>query len=253
MGESLPPPMPQRCGLRVAVVADLSTSLNHADTNGFTESRRAANALIDSLAGTPAELGIYNFAGGAPRAANGSTYGQNPPYISLQSTEGVDRAKRIVANWQGDGSTNWEAGLKQVAAGNYYVVYFITDGMPTYSSKSKELGLGGEFVQESALNQAIDAANELKTAGTRIVPIMVDLTVGGTHAKHTTVTQDYVLKNVRFEEADAYVTKPGLFFKFDKFVDDANYLETAVTANFEIKYKKGGIKVWERPDQGGAM
>lgn len=244
------PPMPQRCGLRIAVVADLSTSLNYADSNGFTESKKAANALIDSLAGTPAELGIYNFAGGAPRAANGSTYGQNPPYISLQSKEGVDRAKGIVANWQGDGSTNWEAGLKQVAAGNYDVVYFITDGMPTYSSKAGQLGLGGEFVQESALNQAIDAANELKAAGTRVVPIMVDLTVGGKSAQRTTVTQDLVLKNVRWRKRGTTPTEPGLYFEFDKYVDAASYVGDDTTANFEIAYKNGGFKVWERNSAG---
>ncbi|CAB0786048.1 VWA domain-containing protein [Corynebacterium diphtheriae] len=245
------PPMPQRCGLRIAVVADLSTSLNYADSNGFTESKKAANALIDSLAGTPAELGIYNFAGGAPRNPDGSTHGQNPPYISLQSKDGVDRAKSIVSNWSGNGSTNWEAGLKQVAAGNYDVVYFITDGMPTYSSRSTELGLGGEFVQESALNQAIDAANELKAAGTRVVPIMVDLTVGGTHAKRTTVTRDLVLKNVRYWKRGTRISEPGLYFQFtSKYVDAASYVGDNTTANFEIAYKNGGFKVWERTSRG---
>lgn len=107
------PPMPQRCGLRIAVVADLSTSLNYADSNGFTESKKAANALIDSLAGTPAELGIYNFAGGAPRNPDGSTHSQNPPYISLQSDDGVSRAKSIVSNWNGNGSTNWKPVLSK--------------------------------------------------------------------------------------------------------------------------------------------
>lgn len=245
------PPMPQRCGLRIAVVADLSTSLNYADSNGFTESKRAANALIDSLAGTPAELGIYNFAGGAPRAANGSTYGQNPPYISLQSEQGVNRAKSIVANWNGNGSTNWEAGLKQVAAGNYDVVYFITDGMPTYSSKAPGLKLGGEFVQESALNQAIDAANELKAAGTRIVPIMVDLTVGGKYAQRTTVTQDLVLKNVRWWKSGTSISEPGLYWQFtNKYVDAASYVGDDTTVNFEIANKNGGFKLWERTPQG---
>lgn len=245
------PPMPQRCGLRIAVVADLSTSLNYADSNGFTESKKAANALIDSLAGTPAELGIYNFAGGAPRNPDGSTHGQNPPYISLQSKDGVDRAKSIVSNWSGNGSTNWEAGLKQVAAGNYDVVYFITDGMPTYSSRSTELGLGGEFVQESALNQAIDAANELKAAGTRVVPIMVDLTVGGTHAQRTTVTRDLVLKNVRYWKRGTRISEPGLYFQFtSKYVDAASYVGDNTTANFEIAYKNSGFKVWERTSRG---
>lgn len=245
------PPMPQRCGLRIAVVADLSTSLNFADSNGFTESKKAANALIDSLAGTPAELGIYNFAGTAPRAGNGSTYGQNPPYISLQSERGVNEAKRIVSNWNGNGSTNWEAGLKQVAAGNYDVVYFITDGMPTYSSKAPGLKLGGEFVQESALNQAIDAANELKAAGTRIVPIMVDLTVGGKYAQRTTVTQDLVLKNVRWWKSGTSISEPGLYWQFtNKYVDAASYVGDDTTVNFEIANKNGGFKLWERTPQG---
>lgn len=245
------PPMPQRCGLRIAVVADLSTSLNYADSNGFTESKKAANALIDSLAGTPAELGIYNFAGEAPRNPDGSTHGQNPPYISLQSDDGVSRAKSIVSNWNGNGSTNWEAGLKQVAAGNYDVVYFITDGMPTYSSKAGQLGLGGEFVQESALNQAIDAANQLKAAGTRVVPIMVNLTVGGTHAQRTTVTQDLVLKNVRFWKRGTSISEPGLYFQFtNKYVDAASYVGANTTANFEIAYKNGGFKVYERNSRG---
>ncbi|WP_049146151.1 SpaA isopeptide-forming pilin-related protein [Corynebacterium striatum] len=244
------PPMPQRCGLRIAVVADLSTSLNYADSNGFTESKKAANALIDSLAGTPAELGIYNFAGSAPRNPRGSTHNENPPYISLQSDDGVSRAKGFVSNWDGNGSTNWEAGLKQVAAGNYDVVYFITDGMPTYSSRSTELGLGGEFVQESALNQAIDAANELKAAGTRVVPIMVDLTVGGKSAQRTTVTQDLVLKNVRWRKRGTTPTEPGLYFEFDKYVDAASYVGDDTTVNFEIAYKNGGFKVWERNSAG---
>lgn len=207
--------------------------------------------MIDSLAGTPAELGIYNFAGGAPRNPDGSTHSQNPPYISLQSDDGVSRAKSIVSNWNGNGSTNWEAGLKQVAAGNYDVVYFITDGMPTYSSKAGQLGLGGEFVQESALNQAIDAANELKAAGTRVVPIMVNLTVGGTHAQRTTVTQDLVLKNVRFWERGTSISEPGLYFQFtNKYVDAASYVGDNTTANFEIAYKNGGFKVYERNSRG---
>lgn len=245
------PPMPQRCGLRVAVVADLSTSLNYADSNGFTESKRAANALIDSLAGTPAELGIYNFATRAPQVGAGSTYGQNPPYISLQTEQGVSRAKSIVSNWNSNGSTNWEEGLKQVAAGNYDVVYFITDGMPTYSSKAPGLKLGGEFVQESALNLAIDAANQLKAAGTRIVPIMVDLTVGGKNAQRTTVTQDYVLKNVRWWKRAETISEPGLYWQFtNNYVDAASYVDTDITANFEKAFKGGGFRVFERTSNG---
>ncbi|NVP72851.1 hypothetical protein HXP39_19245, partial [Vibrio cholerae O1 biovar El Tor] len=82
----------------------------------------------------------------------------NPPYISMQSEQGVQRAKDVVNNWSYNGNnsaTNWEAGLKQVKEQDYDVVYFITDGMPTTSSTIKNKGIGGEFVQASALNDAI--------------------------------------------------------------------------------------------------
>ncbi len=86
------PPMPQRCGLRIAVVADLSTSLRYADTDGFDASKKAANEIIDSLRGTPAELGIYNFASTGPANGAGTTHGQTPPYISMQSEQGFQKA-----------------------------------------------------------------------------------------------------------------------------------------------------------------
>ena len=194
------PELPLRCGLRIAVVADLSTSLRYADTDGFEASKKAANAFIDSLQGTPAELGIYNFASSGPANRAGTTHGQNPPYISMQSEQGVQQAKDVVNNWSyqaNNSATNWEEGLKQVKDHDYDVVYFITDGMPTTSSTIKSKGIGGEFVQASALNDAIKAANELKAAGTRVVPIMVDLTLGGNTGKNWVVEQDYVLKDIK--------------------------------------------------------
>ncbi|CAB0876896.1 LPXTG cell wall anchor domain-containing protein [Corynebacterium diphtheriae] len=213
------PSMPQRCGLRIAVVADLSTSLRYADTDGFDASKKAANEIIDSLRGTPAELGIYNFASTGPANGAGTTHGQNPPYISMQSEQGFQKAKDVVKNWSYDANnsdTNWEAGLKQVKDHDYDVVYFITDGMPTTSSTIKSKGIGGEFVQASALNDAIKAANELKAAGTRVVPIMVDLTLGGNTGKDWVVEQDYVLKDIkRIKLSDVVPRQPGVYYKIN--------------------------------------
>lgn len=242
------PPMPQRCGLRVALVADFSTSLIYADVNGFEASRAAANALVDSLAGTPAEIGLYNFATDAPSVATGTTVYNNPPYISLQDQAGVNQAKRVINNWRGDGGgTNWEAGLAQVAQQNYDVVYFITDGMPTYSSKSKDLGINGTFVQESSLNAAIDEANKLKAAGTRIVPVMVDLTLGGTSSQRYTVTEDLVLKNVR-QHPGTTLRDPGLYFQFTGTAPMiSKYLGTPdFIANFKKAYDAGAVTIWEK-------
>ncbi|MDK8678211.1 SpaA isopeptide-forming pilin-related protein [Corynebacterium tuberculostearicum] len=231
------PELPLRCGLRIAVVADLSTSLRYADTDGFEASKKAANAFIDSLQGTPAELGIYNFASGGPANQAGTTHGQNPPYISMLSEQGVQRAKDVVKNWSynaNNSATNWEAGLKQVKDHDYDVVYFITDGMPTTSSTIKSKGLGGEFVQASALNDAIKAANELKAAGTRVVPIMVDLTLGGNTGKDWVVEQDYVLKDIKRIGLNAEVPQqPGVYYKIN------SGIQAAREANYNDKERKG--------------
>ena len=231
------PELPLRCGLRIAVVADLSTSLRYADTDGFEASKKAANAFIDSLQGTPAELGIYNFASSGPANQAGTTHGQNPPYISMQSEQGVQRAKDVVKNWSynaNNSATNWEAGLKQVKDHDYDVVYFITDGMPTTSSTIKSKGLGGEFVQASALNDAIKAANELKAAGTRVVPIMVDLTLGGNTGKDWVVEQDYVLKDIKRIGLNAEVPQqPGVYYKIN------SGIQAAREANYNDKERKG--------------
>ncbi|CAB0730692.1 LPXTG cell wall anchor domain-containing protein [Corynebacterium diphtheriae] len=262
------PPLPQQCGLRVAVVADFSTSLKHADSDAYAASRNAANNLIEALAGSPAEIGLYNFATNAPQVANATTHKQNPkyrqgpPYISLRNRQGVDEAKRIVTNWtSGGGSTNWEGGLRQISDGNYDVVYFITDGMPTFSSKSRELGLGGDFVQASALNQAIDAANDLKKAGTRIVPIMIDLTLGGTSKSRHTVTEDLVLKDIKRIALQATPPRePGIYFKINSGREPlANYIDTWTMANLKVAFEspksgKGNratVQVFERRSDGG--
>ena len=255
------PQIPMSCGLRIAVVADLSTSLRYADNaNGFDESKKAANAFIDALAGTPAELGIYNFASTAPADNAGTTAGNNPPYISMQTTAGVNQAKRVVDNWAynpNNSATNWQAGLQQVKAGNYDVVYFITDGMPTTSSTIKSKGIGGEFVQASALNDAIDAANELKASGTRVVPLMVDLTLGGRSNQRPVVTNDLVLKDAKriAWTADPGQT-PGLYYKIRSDLPKAthaNYINTDTLVNLKMAYDAAGsqtLQVFERLPNG---
>ena len=193
--EKLPnPELQKKCGLKVAIVADLSTSLKYADTNGFIASRDAATAMVDALAGTPTEVGIYHFA---------RTAGTDTGAVSVQNQDGVTTVKNAINKWaeSNGGATNWEAGLKQVQDQNYDIVYFITDGMPTWDDTGwQPIVTGndpnepdtGAFVQETSLNQAIEAANKLKSDGTRIVPIMVDLTL----MNGNVVTRDYVLRDV---------------------------------------------------------
>ena len=200
------PPMPKKCGLKVAIVADLSTSLSYADYNGFDASKSAAKQLAKSLQGTPTEVGIYSF---ADRAANNSG---GPQPVDGPNGELNPQITSAIDSWKSGsvgGATNWEAALKQVQDNKYDVVYFITDGMPTSDNSNWQNSLiekdrngfnFGAFVQETSLNRAVIAADELKSQGTRIVPLMVDLRLGNN--REFLVERDYVLKDLKtFEES----------------------------------------------------
>lgn len=195
------PEMPKKCGLKIAIVADQSRSLQNADVDGFEASRNAANEMVKALVGAPGtKVGIYNFASRA--GAKGTTKQAVDVSVNGVVNPQITNAINEWTTSNAGNATNWEAGLKQVQNQGYDIVYFITDGMPTYddtgwqnmggSPTGAPLRNSGAFVQERSLNQAILAANELKKKGTRVVPIMVDLTL----AKGNVVTQDYVLKNL---------------------------------------------------------
>ncbi|WP_133064818.1 vWA domain-containing protein [Corynebacterium hadale] len=209
------PPMPKKCGLRVAIVADQSTSLKYADGDAFTQSREAAKAMVKALSGAPAtQVGIYTFARTSPSSGEAGV-GETGGPVDINSADGKinPRITKAIDGWTSkyaQSTTNWEAGLEKVKKGNYDVVYFITDGMPTWFNGTKEdisIKNSGAFVQEGALNAAIDAANDLKASGTRVVPLMVDLQLKAGNI----VTQDYVLKNLKsWPEGGTKV--PGTYF-----------------------------------------
>lgn len=193
------PEMPKKCGLKVAIVADQSRSLNYGDENGFKSTRDATTAMVKALRSAPGtEVGLYTFG----RTATSSTGGPVPLEVNGQVNPTITNAINGWTTAKNGDATNWEAALNAVMGQSYDVVYFITDGMPTFDEDGWQNRGGtpagapydyaGAFVQERSLNRAILAANKLKEAGTRIVPIQVDLTLRAGNV----VTRDYVLKNI---------------------------------------------------------
>ncbi|MDK8879126.1 VWA domain-containing protein [Corynebacterium sp. MSK008] len=190
------PALPEKCGLKIAIVADVSTSLQYADgVDAFEKTRTSAKSLVDKLAGTTTKVGIYSFA----RTAQTQT---PTGAVSIQTQQGVDQVKNAINSWreQNGGATNWEAALSLVGGKGYDAVYFITDGMPTWDdggwqpllSASPGQMNSGAFVQATSLKNAVQAANALKADGTRVVPLLVDLKLRAGN----TVEGDYVLKDV---------------------------------------------------------
>lgn len=169
------PALPQRCGVNVALVFDTSDSLlQHAQ--GPKASRAAGLSIINALEGTGSQMAIYNFASQAKRIDSIHADKQ-----SLNDKNGVQKLRDAVDGFNATfrrnehGGTNYQAGLKQVPNGEFDVVYFITDGLPT-TNNTDYPGHGfdnGNHINKSDLTLAVEAANELKTHGARIETVMV--------------------------------------------------------------------------------
>lgn len=172
------PDLPKKCVGDIALVIDTSDSV--LNQNAVADSVQAALSVIDALQGTGSKMSIYNFA-----SESGSVPGMTTEKKDLQKPEEVEALRDAVKAFEtfefqqwtrnGRGGTNYEAGLKQVPAGEYDVVYFITDGLPTTSDRDYP-GAGldvGELINQSDLARAVEQSNRLKASGTRVETVMV--------------------------------------------------------------------------------
>lgn len=157
-----------RCGLRTAVVFDISNSIGD---RGLRASKEAGKTVIDILSGTSTTLSIFNFATNAP-----ADPGSEVINAVMAKPEDVDRAKRSLDQMSLPsnrlGGTNWAGALGRLndAAARdekYDVVYFITDGKPTAPVGD------GVVTNDSDILKAQRAARQLINAGTHIVGVGV--------------------------------------------------------------------------------
>lgn len=183
------PDMPQQCGLSIALVFDMSNSI--VNQGGVQKSKEAATKVVDGLTGTPTSIGIYNFATDAPSHGLEALHA-----TSVQDDGGADTVKREIDKLKNPagvprGGTNWEGALQQVVKSGqkYDVVYVITDGVPTTNQDFQDAtklpfdyeghkGDNGSIPHESDLQKAIIQANLLKEAGTRVVPLAINMPTG---------------------------------------------------------------------------
>lgn len=165
------------CGATVAFVVDLSNSLSNADVSNL---KRALASMINSLAGAPYNIGVYTFASKAPAAGLQNT---NLNAVSLQDQAAVQQlldkvgALELPGNVSArEGGTNWEGGLERVAEDielgtKYDIVYFITDGKPTFDNYG--INYKGNSTEQKELDNAIDQKKRIEKLGGKIIPVGV--------------------------------------------------------------------------------
>ncbi|CAB0567604.1 surface-anchored fimbrial subunit [Corynebacterium diphtheriae] len=200
------PPMPQRCGLRIALVFDLSNSVGE---NGLENTKISGKRLINALSGTPTTIGIFNFGTDAPVANT-----KDEPRLDLTNPSDVETALSTIqkfnyGNHRSDddytdfGGTNWEGALRNVreAGVDYDVVYFVTDGVPTTNIKhlpknvdgkvlDGKKGDTGSITHNGDITLAMEEANEIKKGGTRIEVLAVGLGDGKVPVLRDNVRRD---------------------------------------------------------------
>ncbi|UVJ59874.1 VWA domain-containing protein [Trueperella pyogenes] len=164
------PPVKMQCGQNVAVVFDVSRSIAR---QGLDAVKAAGHTVIDALAGSPAKLGLFNFASESPSIR---TAEQAMPLL-LSDPASVKTLKEKV-NALDLGSTvgtNWEGALRRVknSGVHYDAVYFVTDGVPSYNDAGTAKDFEGYWTHTTDLDRAIKAANDLKKDGTHIEAIPV--------------------------------------------------------------------------------
>lgn len=200
------PAWPSYCGLKLGIILDLSGSLSDADVQ---QSKDASVAAVQALAGTNSSVGLHTYSSDSPH--DGATGPIEYLPVSVASRTSAQPLVDYIANFDRGfgGSTNWAAAFTRVTtlALDYDAVLMVTDGYP------------------NALDPAIDAANVLKNAGTRVVGVGVGAGVN-----------DAAIKQISSDDAYYPVTS------FDDLVDA---LKEAA-----LESCKGSVNITKLVDQG---
>jgi hypothetical protein len=177
------PPFPADCGLNVALVLDLSWSVQESGSQETLKD--AAAALVESLEGTPSSVALFTFGSHAPAPDDpaGSGDNVNRPLTAVSTKDGAATVKGWIDGLKVPDpphqATNWDRGLMQVAqsADQFDTVIVVTDGNPTrYGVAALGTGIMTRFVE---LESSIFSANTVKQEkNARVVAVGVGDGVG---------------------------------------------------------------------------
>lgn len=166
------PPTVTTCGRRIALIVDLSGSMNGQVANLKT----ALDSIVDALRGTPSELALFTFSTNSP-AVNA----QNHESRSVATTAEANAFKALYAGWtesQASGYTNWDAALYRTAQENaalparrrFDTAILLTDGNPTaYGTVTAGTDSLAGYTRFREIGNAVASANALKAQDVRVL------------------------------------------------------------------------------------
>ena len=156
------PPWPAQCPLKLGLLMDQSSSMH----SRFGDVREAARNVVDALRDKRSEVSVIGF-------------GTDAEVVSAAVDVSDQAARRALKDDIDDldthiigGATNWEAALAAVLPLDLDVVVLVTDGEPSVS------GIPAGSITLDPLAAAVVIADRLKTAGTRLVAVGIELGAG---------------------------------------------------------------------------
>ena len=163
------PVFTDKCGIRVAMIVDLSGSVSPY----ITQLRTAAKGFVDALTGTPSSMALFTFGSGAPASG-----GANLGVTGIATPAGATTVKNRIDTYTASGGTNWDRGIYQAAASaaQFDVAIVLTDGNPTLYAGGEGPGDRTRFRE---VENGIFSANALKAKNTKIIAFGVGDGVGG--------------------------------------------------------------------------
>ncbi|MGB2756967.1 MAG: hypothetical protein WBD02_04810, partial [Acidimicrobiia bacterium] len=172
------PAYPSTCGLKVAMVFDLSNSI---DSSELATMKAAGAGFANALVGTPSSIAVYTFATNAPASGN----------TNLGLTNVLTSASTVTSKINGltepggnSGGTNWDMALRQVRNSGADVVLMLTDGDPTFYGTADGDGLPtlgpGSSTAFDEIEAGVFSANAVKRSQ-RLVVVGIGVPAGSTN------------------------------------------------------------------------
>ncbi|MFF8819411.1 VWA domain-containing protein [Leucobacter sp. NPDC015123] len=171
------PSIPAECGIDVALLVDLSTSVSQT-SGALQQIRNASSAVVSALTGTPSRVALHTFGTVSPApGANNSFLGLTSVATAAQAQTVKDKANGLTIS-SSTQYTNWDAGLWSLntMAPQLDAVIMITDGLPTVYGQN---GDGARATRFFEMENAIASANAIKAQNVKIMAVGVGLGVSG--------------------------------------------------------------------------
>lgn len=201
--------MPEQCGLDVALVVDVSSSVGTATPGQPLGARpalvEAMNNFVDALHGTPSRLALFTFGTDSPATG----FAPNTPLRSVGTAAEAQAFKNLYddnapgaplsQDWDDPAFawptnyTNWDRGFAAAADVNadpgnpdsFDLVVFVTDGNPTIYGPEPLTNAGqlkdrnSGYTRFREVGEGLASANLLKSQGTRVLAVGVGAGVSG--------------------------------------------------------------------------